>query len=295
MPKLTNTVILCTRNRLADIQQCLPSLAQQTLAPEKLIIIDSSDEPIINTESFTSIFNNKMFPNTHLIYKHTKPGLPYQRNVGVSLSSGDIIYFFDDDVLLQKNYLEQMHQVFTQNPAYGGGMGSVLDVPAKQNNIDRFIRNIFLLQRDHAAGMFTWSGMPTHAYGTSEFKTVQVLGGCCMAYRSFVFDKHQFDEQLNGYAYMEDCDMSARVAQDYQLFFNPIAQLTHTHSPISRDSLVKNKAMYIRNYRYLFFKNFYSNNRLKIVAYYWSILGLFIQALFLRDKKVIQGYLKGLL
>ncbi len=295
MPTLTNSVIICTKNRLVDLQQCLPSIAEQTLHPEELIIVDSSDEPMEHKDVFTSIFNTTIFPKTKLIYKHTKPGLPYQRNVGVSKASGDIIYFFDDDVLLEKDYLVQMHKKFSEYSTYGGGMGSVLKVAPKQNDIDRFIRNFFFLQRDHAAGTFTLSGMPTHAYGTKYFKRVQVLGGCCMAYRSFVLDKYKFDEKLNGYAYMEDCDMSARVAADYLLFFNPKAQLTHTNSPANRDNVVKNKAMFIKNYRYLFFKNFYPNNKLKRIAYYWSIVGLFVQAFLLRDKKVFQGYWRGLM
>jgi len=294
MSILTNSVIICTRNRLADIQQCLLSLAQQTLQPEEIIVVDSSDKLLEDEVSFINIFNIGTFPNTKLMYKHTKAGLPYQRNVGVSLASGDIIYFFDDDVSLEKDYLATMHCSFVEHSTYGGGMGSITKVAPKRNNIDRFIRNIFFLQRDHASGSFTLSGMPTHAYGTGTFKRVQVLGGCCMAYRSFVFKKYTFDEQLNGYAYMEDCDMSARVAQDYLLFFNPNAKLTHTNSPVGRDNIIKNKAMFIKNYRYLFFKNFYPNNRLKIIAYYWSIVGLFIQALLLRDKQILWGYLQGL-
>ena len=126
------------------------------------------------------------------------------------------------------------------------------------------------------------------------FKDVQVLGGCCMAYRSWVFKKHLFDEALERYAYMEDCDFSRRVSYDYPLFFNPEAKLRHLGSPVARDKVIDNRAMYIKNYRYLFFKNFYPKNKWKIVAYWWSIVGLFVQALVMWNMDYIKGYWKGL-
>ena len=115
-----------------------------------------------------------------------------------------------------------------------------------------------------------------------------------MAYRRRVFAKHRFDERLGGYAYMEDCDLSARVSFESRLLFNPEARLFHFHSPASRDAVVKNKAMLMHNYSYLFFKNFYPKNRLKIIAYAWSVAGLFLEALIIRRWDYIRGYANGL-
>jgi GT2 family glycosyltransferase len=291
---LTSGIILATRNRLENVLTFLDSVPSQSALPDELIVIDSSDNKLINESRFTQIFCAQQFPHTQLIYKHTKPGLTHQRNVGVSLASTDIVHFLDDDTVLDNTYLERMNEIFATYPEYAGGMGSVKGVGPKRFHFHRFLRHLFLLQRDYANGTFTASGMPTHAYGTKTFKTVQVLGGCCMSYRLSVFKKHLFDEKLSRYSYMEDCDFSRRVSYEYPLFFNPDAQLEHHHSPLARDRVQDNRAMYIHNYSYLFFKNFYPRNKLKVFAYAWTIIGLFVQAIALRDKAYLKGYVKGL-
>jgi len=249
---------------------------------------------LIDYEQFTKKFSDNFFPVTKLIYKHTtKPGAARQRNIGARFSSADIFYFFDDDTVLNPDYLELINGVLQENPQYGGGMGTLQGVPPKSMTFDRFIKYTFMLQRDNASGKFTLSGMPTHTYGLPGLREVQVLGGCC-AYRSSVFKQHWFDENLGRYSYMEDCDLSFWVSRKYPLFFYPKACLDHRQSLLARDTVEDNRAIYIRNYSYLFFKNFYPRNKFKIFAYWWSVLGLFVQAILVRNKAYIRGYLKGL-
>lgn len=264
------------------------------MQPNELIIVDSSDEPLKNDTAFLDYFNKVQFPNTTLVYQHTQPGLTYQRNIGARLAKGDILYYFDDDAELFPQYLSQMQKVFATQPEFAGGMGSVQNMHEKKNDFYRFLRLFFLLPRDHSKGRFTASGMPTHTYGTHQFRTVEVLGGCNMAFRASVFKKHMFDEKLTRYAYMEDCDMARRVSYDAPLFFNPYAPLYHHASPLARDRVVDNRAMFIKNYSYLFFKNFYPRNRLKVCAYLWSVCGLFVEAVAIRNMDYVKGYCKGL-
>lgn len=295
MQKLTTAVIICTRNRLSDIVRCLESLVLQTTMPNQIIVVDSSDQPLQEYREFQEFFNNDRFANVNLIYIHTAPGLTLQRNVGIDLATCDIMHFLDDDVILTSHYLASMTAIFQDNPKYAGGMGTITNIPVpSKNNWHRLLRHIFLLQRDYASGNFTASGMPTHAYGTAHFKNVQVLGGCCMAYRSWVFKKHRFDEQLTRYAFMEDCDFSRRVSYEYPLFYNPAAKLEHHPSKSNRDGVIDNRAMYMKNYRYLFYKNVYPRNRLTITAMWWSIIGLFVEAVLTRNVDYIKGYWKGL-
>lgn len=115
-----------------------------------------------------------------------------------------------------------------------------------------------------------------------------------MAFRKEALHKHQFDEQFHGYAYMEDGDIARRISYEEPLFFNPRAQLQHLASPLARDRIVDNSAMFVYNYRYLFFKNFYRKNRLKLVAHWWSLAGLFLEAVLLRDWQRVRGYFRGL-
>lgn len=291
---ITSSIIICTRNRPNDLRVCLDSIAAQTMLPQELIIVDSSDIPLSEQRTFNECFSSARFPNIALIYTHTKPGLTHQRNVGIMRSTGDVLYFFDDDVKLENSYLDQMNTIFAQHQHYGGGMGAITNISPRASYWQRVLRTIFLLQQDYSSGRFTWSGMPTHAYGQLSFRDVEVLGGCCMAYRREFMIKHRFDEHLTRYAFMEDCDVSRRISLDAPLFYNPYAQLQHFNSPLARDRVVDNRAMYIKNYSYLFFKNFYPRQKLRIIGYVWSVIGLFVEALLVRRADYIRGYMAGL-
>lgn len=292
---LTASVIICTRNRCNDLTICLQSLAVQIVAPEELIIVDSSDVPLTQQSSFRELFSSTQFPHTKLIYVHTRPGLTYQRNQGIQKATGDIIYFFDDDVVIAASYLAHMQQTFTQYPHYAGGMGDITNCAKNVSQRYWWFRCFFLLPHEQGSGYFTWSGMPTHPYGTPHFKTVEVLGGCCMAFRAPILKQYYFDETMERYCYLEDADIAWRISRSAPLFFNPAAQLAHYESPHARDRRVDISAMFVYNYSYLFFKNVYPAYRIKIIAYGWSLCGLFLQAFFMRDREQMAGFYKGLL
>lgn len=296
--RLTMSVIICTRNRLDCISECLASIAEQTAFPNELIIVDSSDIPLIAQEQFTSFFTHENYPHTKLFYRHTRVGLTHQRNIGIDLAHSDIIYFFDDDTVLEHNYLKEMQRIFAGHPKYAGGTGYITNISPYKQTFRYFVRTFFLIQRNYTLGHFTSSGMPTHAYGTDQFKEVQTMSGCCSAYRSCIFTKHRFDENLKRYAYMEDCDLSKRVSNHHKLFYNPFARIAHNQSPLSRERLIDFRAMFSNYYTYLFFKNFYPENKIRIIAYLWSMLGLLIEALYStvtqRNTAYIRGYWQGI-
>ncbi len=289
----SSSVIICTKNRIDDVVRCIDSLSEQLDAPQELIIVDSSDVPLEKNQRFATRFNPQCFPKTTLKYIHTTPGLTRQRNIGIEHSSSSIIYFFDDDVVLEKEYLLRMNEAFQSHPSCAGGMGTQTNISLLSWKY-RLFRSFFLLQRTYASGNFTASGMPTHPYGTDQFKYVQALGGCCMAFRKEALAVHRFDESFGGYAFMEDCDISYRISVSQPLFFNPSARLAHHESPVARDKLFDSSAMFTFNYSYLFFKDHYPKNRFKIVAYYWSLFGLFLECIFLRDWIRLRGYYSGL-
>lgn len=288
------SVVICTQNRCKDLLCALHSIRSQTLLPDEIVIVDGSLKRLIDDPSFTAVFNKQTFPRVNLLYRHLASGLTKKRNEGIRMSSGDVLYFFDDDVKLSSNYLAEMQDVFLRNTSYAGGMGSVTNIEHKTSAKYAFFRRFFLLQRDCAHGRFTLSGMPTHAYGRKTFLEVEVLGGCCFAFRRGVIKRYLFDETLCGYAPFEDCEISKRIANNHVLFFNPKAQLEHFNSPVARDRMTEVRAMHIHNYSYMFFKNFYPRAKYKILFYVWSVLGLFVESILFRRFQEMRGYCKGL-
>jgi GT2 family glycosyltransferase len=224
---------------------------------------------------------------------HTSPSLTLQRNQGVAYAEGDVIFFFDDDVVLPKQYIESLLRRFQTHPSYGGGMGAIANVDMEMKNLSDYWCRLFLLTHSGGNGRMQKSGLPAHSHGRKEFMEVEVLSGAA-AYRSYVFDDFAFDESLTGYAYMEDVDFSYRVSRQYKLFYDPQVVLEHHHSPLARDKITANREMFLVNHHYLFFKNIFPSCRWCVFCYIWAVFGLLVQALLGRHWQALTGYWHGI-
>jgi len=273
------SVIICTRNRFDDFIKTLPSIAAQTRSPEELIVVDSSDEKRI--ADFLGSFDLPFAVR----YFHTQPGLTLQRNHGIRECANDLIFFFDDDVDLDINYLAEVEKIFKEDTNHEIGAVGGRIVNLKNGNpktlwktVEKFvlrtIRSIFGVVND-GSGWFYPSGMPAHPDNKSRSGLIECLSGCCMAFRREVFDKVQFDESLAQYGLMEDVDISKQVLDaGYKIYYQRSATLVHNESPMNRLKVQQWAEMSVVNYDYLFRKS-WSKDKWRWPFYYWALIGLF--------------------
>ena len=99
---MKNSVIVCTQNRTNSLARLIRSLCLQTLLPDELIIIDASQDE----NTYKMLKESKFRDYFNIIYKKSEAGLTKQRNVGVGLVNGEYLFFFDDDVVLEENFIE---------------------------------------------------------------------------------------------------------------------------------------------------------------------------------------------
>jgi len=289
------SVIICTKDREDDLKKTIQTLIHQTRLPDELIVVDSTNPPIIS-----HYFSSENLPFS-IKYENSLPGLPHQRNIGIDLSHGELITFFDDDVLLSPEYFYEIEQVFLndKNSEIGAVSGRIINYPgseniswlskAKQMLYDCY-STIFLLSK-LGNGKFRFSGNPTHSHQDNFGHFIECLSGGCTSFRRQIFDHVRFDENMNGYAFMEDTDISKQVLNlGYKAYYCAKAQLIHN---VSKTGRIDEKLLYemiIRNQIYLFEKN-WSTSFLRKVAFIWSLLGFFI--LNFHHKLRRQGMLKA--
>ena len=94
---MKTSVIICTMNRFDDLIKALHSIFKQSILPDELIIVDDGN---LNQDELRSLVPGQ------IELKYTKkdtPGLTRSRNVGIGIASGDVLFFFDDDVLHELN------------------------------------------------------------------------------------------------------------------------------------------------------------------------------------------------
>ena len=256
------SIIICTKDRPLDLMICLKSIFAQSVKPEEIIIIDSS-----NSEE--KINQLREFIRENDIIKHyaVKVGLTRARNIGIEKSIGEIIIFVDDDVILDQDYLYQILKIFDTYENVGLVTGNILQADMATRTFPRLIKNsfikemrnvfffLFFLHR-YGNGYFLPSGLPRYIACNKRIKMIECVQGANMAFRRNVLDEFHFDEHFKGYSFMEDCDISYRVSRKFKVIFTPFAELIHKISPLSRDSDKYRAKMLLENHFYLFRKNF---------------------------------------
>lgn len=276
IPKdLKTSIIIPTYNRPSELKDCIHSILLQTVKPDELIIVDDGQ---LNEFPFK---NELTTAGIKCIYfKKDKPGLTESRNEGVRLSSGDIIFFFDDDVILDSDYIEEILKIYIGNKTDRiGGVGGI----QKNRNILNikdyllWIPEIFFMVNGFSEGRVLPSGFCID-YGTTPFRIrdnteVDFLAGCAMSFRKRIFQDFSFDsERYLGYGLGEDKDFSYRVSRKYSFIINPKAMLLHLESTKMRGDRYTFGRKYMID-RYIFFRNHVKKSSWGWIFFYYAVFG----------------------
>jgi glucosyl-dolichyl phosphate glucuronosyltransferase len=114
-PKIS--VIICTHDRCFKLRDTLTSLAQMSAPqgrPWELIVVDNNSSDA--TKDVIQIFASGSPLNAKYVFEDA-PGLSHARNRGVAESTGEIISFLDDDVVVDANWLTEIAKAFDQYEA----------------------------------------------------------------------------------------------------------------------------------------------------------------------------------
>jgi len=190
---ITCSVIIASTNRPLIIREAVQSLLEQTLQPREIII------SVVKEEDFP--YSEKDFPSK-VRRVISPPGLTIQRNFGFKSlkEKTDFVTYIDDDVILHRDYLANMSEVFAQRQNVVCVMGHLLangrvtleEAKALCNSPPD---NPNTLKEKYYATAATWGS----------------LYGCNMNFKWDFLEKEQFDERLPLYSAMEDTDMGTRA------------------------------------------------------------------------------------
>lgn len=263
------SLIICTYKRAKPLLQLLESIKWQTVYPNEILIIDGS--PDYSTEE---ILRENVFDK--LIYfkvnEHDR-GLTKQRNFGIERVStqAELICFLDDDVILLKNYFEEIIKTYQQFPkALGVGgyitnevkwefKGEDFAPSVNQFKYDGWVRkesSRFVFRKKLRLDANTQPGyLPEFSHGRSisflppsgNIYPVEQLMGGVSSFKKEVFVRLRFSTYFEGYGLYEDADFTLRLSKLGQLYVNTAAQLEHYHHPSGRPNQYYYGKMVVRN------------------------------------------------
>lgn len=216
---LSFDVIIATYNRPQKVNRLCKQIKECSIQPDKLIVVDSSDDTNANLKNDPGIVYRKASHKSQ----------PYQRYVGALVSEADILVFFDDDLLINDLKLfERITELFKNDEIMGVGLGieyhniiSTQLIPSKPSLLNRLKKMLQGRKTPKAGSMSLFgetSGLPNETIET------MYLPGPNMSFRrtaaTDIFDDILFGlfEQRIGMG--EDKVLSMRVAKKGRLIYS---------------------------------------------------------------------------
>ncbi|MFH1466117.1 MAG: glycosyltransferase family 2 protein [Pseudomonadota bacterium] len=225
------SVILPTMDRPADLGRFLASLLAQTVRPEELVVVDAGAS--VEARVAEAVAGSGI----RLVYLRSTPGTSLQRNVGIEAARGEILFFLDDDMVLEPDYVARSLEGFELpfDPPVGAVMGTITNMGPEP-------APLALLYGLLGVSHFT-TGDVCHLYPTGGSRwlvapsrpvPVPVVATGRVAYRRDALGEERFSEFLPGYTFAEDVELAIRVGRRWTLLQHPGARLAHHHSPVGR-------------------------------------------------------------
>ena len=289
------SVVVPTKNRPSELRVFLNSLWHQVLLPDQLIIIDQSIERnIIKLE----VEEKAKQLGIKITYIHDENinGLVQAKASAIRHNYCSIISFFDDDIVLKENCLNEMYNAFLENPEMTGANGLILNAPLESF----FRRNIFRLThfgiyKDNRREAFYQ--MIDKSEEQQLPKRLNTLSGGLTFYRKEIFNKVPFDEKNRFHAY-EDKEHSIRLDIHYpnSMYLIPKAKLFHYHVQTNRES----KLTKVKNDNIEIIKIYKKHKEKSLIGIdlIFLLVGLFFYAFIkgvkYKNKKYLLNYFNGI-
>jgi GT2 family glycosyltransferase len=291
-----SSFIIATRNRPDFLFDAVRSLVAQTVLPGELCIVDSSEETP-RREAIEKLCGEAGF---RLDYVHpSEPGLTKQRNVGIDRTTGDPVFFIDDDVWMAPDAHEEVLAEYERwGPELGGVRGVWLN-PPEAGRLSLTWRRLFGMEtwRPEASGRMRPGFYTDVVTASADVRRVQSFVGWFMSFRREVFEHERFDENLGDYAFKEDADFSFRVARrGYVLVQTPRAKVDHAKTAVQRLTPFELQRMNMANQLYLHRKNMPQTLKYR-GALWWGLTGTFLlnvgKSVQARDPGYATGMIAG--
>jgi len=115
------SVVICTHRteRYSDLMEAIDSLKAQSYNNFEIVVVVDG-----NKELYEKIRGSEIKID-RIILNEENLGLSESRNSGIKESKGDIIAFFDDDAVADKNWLEELVRMYEEHDAIAAG-GKIL-------------------------------------------------------------------------------------------------------------------------------------------------------------------------
>lgn len=270
---MKTSVIIPTINRPDSLKVLLYSLARGTTFPDEVVIIEQGDA----TETRRNVGSYSL-PFLVSIYEQDEKSSAVARNRGAQESTGDIIFFFDDDTEVGTAYIETAQEYLHAYPQTLGLTGRFTKEVSRA--LWRRLFGIFF-------NVYSWRArnivLPSGSYDfirgahAKEEQALEWMRGGNMVFRRAIFDEgFHFNTHFKKWAFGEDVMFTFQIYKQHpnSLRYLPNLQIQHHEEQENKmlsEHVLKMKIVY----RYIFWKReVWQGKWWRTLAYLWSQIGL---------------------
>ena len=216
------SVIIPTLNRDFCLKNTLHDLSQQRgFFSFEIIVVDQNSVPVRDRDADLYTLSSKPFIRW---IECVGKGVVYARNKGISVASGEILVFVDDDVKIDDNEFLSKH------------LGS----HAEDDNVAAICGREINTGRPLLVDQLNYERLNPMSdilhFPRNFSKRIQAVilstANCSIKKRALVKVKC-FDESFSGASYGDDADLALRLAgAGYQIVYDPSPTLLHLMAPM---------------------------------------------------------------
>ena len=211
-------IILVTHNSARELEFCLAHLARQTLAPEKVVIVDSGSDS-------TRYLENLNYPGKLLVCRKDNIGFGRANNFGLAqlpVTGGAIGVFINPDTFLTRDFIARMCRIFAEKPDISVLTGKLLGFDLQEGAPTGKIDSTGISRRWYGRWYDRGQGEEDRGqYGSCEY--LQAACGallCCRGEMLAQLGLQFFDEDF--FMYKEDIELGFRLRKlGYKVLYDP--------------------------------------------------------------------------
>ena len=237
------SVILPKYNRAGIITKCIDSVILQSYNNWELIICDDCSTD--NTEDVCRYYSTKI-PKVQYLKSGSRNGLPRNRNIGLKQAKGALIFFIEDDLVLERECLEILVTTYDSLRAKNS-VGGIAPRLIEKNS------KIYPNKEPFIFNKLTGEIINNYMVCSEHISEVVTLHACSIYPKTLL-------EEIGGYAekayignfYREETDLNFRIKKEgHKLYFQPNAIAHHNRiasGGCRTSQLMRNEVYTIRNH-----------------------------------------------
>jgi N-acetylglucosaminyl-diphospho-decaprenol L-rhamnosyltransferase len=216
LSRLPVDVVVVTWNSRDIVLRCLDLLAATPV--ERVIVVDNA-----STDGTADAIRGR-FPDVHLVRLERPKGLAGAYNRGAERGSAELVFFLNDDVLVEEESVRALVAALDELPAAVAAAGRLID-PEERSTQLAYLPQAFPTLKSQAA-MLAGRSRPTNPLSETETVVVDQPPGACLLVRRDAFDAiGGWDEDFE--FWYEDVDLARRLHAHGEVLYVPSAPFPH--------------------------------------------------------------------